>query len=334
LEIPISLVEITEKVGKDINLVQGPGGNISYKNENFMLIKASGMKMSDVKQKNIFVKTNHRRIANEIENDNYDPTKTYTTNNDCINPSIETSMHALMPHKYVLHVHCVNTLSWIVQENYLEKIACLLKGENWGSVPYKKPGVFLAKEIKKEIKERKLDIILLSNHGLLVGANTSEKVYEITKRISEKLYVGQLKNNQVNFSEFDEYLLSKEYKLPKFNYVHNIAFSRFHYLIASQGDLFPDQIVFLKNGVSIIKNICDFKNIEKLSNNRRPVLLIPYKGILVPKNFKEVNENILLGLSMVISRIPNNASIKYLTKNDRYEILNWDLEKHRLKINS
>ena len=54
----------------------------------------------------------------------------------------------------------------------------------------------------------------------------------------------------------------------------------------------------------------------------------------MPKNFKEVNENILLGLSMVISRIPNNASIKYLTKNDRYEILNWDLEKHRLKINS
>lgn len=333
MEIPISLVEITEKVGKDINLVQGPGGNISYKNENFMFIKASGMKMSDVKQKNIFVKTNHKRIAYEIENDNYDPTKTYTTNNDSINPSIETSMHALMPHKYVLHVHCVNTLSWIVQRNYLEKIACLLKGENWGSVPYKKPGVILAKAIKKEIKERKLDIILLSNHGLLVGANTPEKVYEITKRISEKLYVAELKNNQANLSDFDEYLLSKEYKLPKFKYVHNIAFSRSHYLIASQGYLFPDQIVFLANGISIIKDICDLKNIKKLSNKKRPVLLIPDKGILVPKNFKEVNENILLGLSMVISRIPNNTSIKYLTKKDRYELLNWDLEKHRLKIN-
>ena len=333
MEIPISLVEITEKVGKDINLVQGPGGNISYKNENFMFIKASGMKMSDVKQKNIFVKTNHKRIAYEIENDNYDPTKTYTTNNDSINPSIETSMHALMPHKYVLHVHCVNTLSWIVQRNYLEKIACLLKGENWGSVPYKKPGVILAKAIKKEIKERKLDIILLSNHGLLVGANTPEKVYEITKRISEKLYVAELKNNQANLSDFDEYLLSKEYKLPKFKYVHNIAFSRSHYLIASQGYLFPDQIVFLANGISIIKDICDLNNIKKLSNKKRPVLLIPDKGILVPKNFKEVNENILLGLSMVISRIPNNTSIKYLTKKDRYELLNWDLEKHRLKIN-
>ena len=115
--------------------------------------------------------------------------------------------------------------------------------------------------------------------------------------------------------------------------MHNIAFSRSHYLIASQGYLFPDQIVFLANGISIIKDICDLKNIKKLSNKKRPVLLIPDKGILVPKNFKEVNENILLGLSMVISRIPNNTSIKYLTKKDRYELLNWDLEKHRLKIN-
>ena len=102
--------------------------------------------------------------------------------------------------------------------------------------------------------------------------------------------MAELKNNQANLSDFDEYLLSKEYKLPKFKYVHNIAFSRSHYLIASQGYLFPDQIVFLKNGVSIIKDICDFKNIKKLSNKKRPVLLIPDKGILVPKNFKEVNK--------------------------------------------
>ena len=40
-------------------------------------------------------------------------------------------MHALMPHKCVLHVHCVNTLSWVVQENYQNKISFLLKGENW-----------------------------------------------------------------------------------------------------------------------------------------------------------------------------------------------------------
>ena len=56
LEIPFTLIEITEKIGKDINLVQGPGGNISYKQNGFMYIKASGTKMSDVKKKIFLLK--------------------------------------------------------------------------------------------------------------------------------------------------------------------------------------------------------------------------------------------------------------------------------------
>ena len=72
MEIPASLIEITEKVGNDINLVQGPGGNISYKNDGFMYIKASGTKMSDVKKRNIFVKTDHIKIIKGIENEDKD----------------------------------------------------------------------------------------------------------------------------------------------------------------------------------------------------------------------------------------------------------------------
>ena len=56
MEIPFTLIEITEKIGKDINLVQGPGGNISYKQNGFMYIKASGTKMSDVKKKIFLLK--------------------------------------------------------------------------------------------------------------------------------------------------------------------------------------------------------------------------------------------------------------------------------------
>ena len=56
LEIPSTLIEITEKIGKDINLVQGPGWNISYKQNGFMYIKASGTKMSDVKKKIFLLK--------------------------------------------------------------------------------------------------------------------------------------------------------------------------------------------------------------------------------------------------------------------------------------
>ena len=334
MEIPFDLIEITEKIGKDINLVQGPGGNISYKHNGFMYVKASGTKMSDVKKKNIFVKTDYRKIIKAIESEDKDLKQNYLADNDSMRPSIETSMHALMPHKCVLHVHCVNTLSWVIQENYHKKISYLLKDENWSSIPYIKPGISLSKEIKNLIKKNKTDVILLSNHGIVVGSNTPEGAYSITKRISEKLYLGELKSTKILLKDFDKYLSLKKYKLPKYEYVHNIAFSNHHSIIAANGDLFPDQIVFLKNGIKIIESISDLKSLLTLSNEKHPVILIPNQGLLVPNNFKEVNEITLLGLAMVISRIPQNSSIKYLTKKDRSELLNWDLEKLRQKMNN
>ena len=149
MEISKSLINITEKIGSDINLVQGPGGNISFKRDGFMYIKASGEKMSDAKNKNIFVKTDHNIFLTSLDKNEPDPIKNSWEKSSLMRPSIETTMHALMPHKYVLHVHCVNTLSWVVQKNYKKKINTFLKGFNWKSVPYKKPGIDLSNEIKK-----------------------------------------------------------------------------------------------------------------------------------------------------------------------------------------
>ena len=334
MQLPIPLIDTTEKVGKDINLVQGPGGNISYKDNGFMFIKASGTKMSDARKKNIFVKTNHEKILGAIHRKEKDPIKNSWEEINEIRPSIETSMHAIMPHKCVLHVHCVNTLSWIVQENYVDKINLILRNENWSSVPYKKPGISLSIEIKNIIEKEKVDVILLSNHGLVAGADNPEKVYEITKRISESLYQGELKKNKVNIKDFDNFLLSEKYKLPKHEYVHRIAFSKKHINMVTKGDLFPDQIVFLNHGIVIAENVCDMNNLINLSNSKLPIVLIPNKGILVPQNFKEVSEDTLLGLSMIISRIPENSILNYLTNKERNELINWDLEKHRQKINN
>ena len=103
--------------------------------------------------------------------------------------------------------------------------------------------------------------------------------------------------------------------------------------MAIKGDLFPDQIVFLENGIVLVENVRELNNLIKLSDSELPVVLIPNIGILVPKVFKEVNEETLLGLSMIISRIPKSATLNYLSKINRDEIINWDLEKHRQKIN-
>ena len=329
MEISKSLINITEKVGRDINLVQGPGGNISYKNNGFMYIKASGEKMSDAKNKNIFIKTDYHKILSSLNKNDPDPIKNSWDKNSLMRPSIETTMHALMPQKYVLHVHCVNTLSWVIQKNYQEKINIFLEGINWKSVPYKKPGLDLSYEIKKVSRESIVDVILLGNHGIVAGAESAENVFEIIKSISEKLYLSELNKKDLDLGKFKKYLSCRAYKLPKNDYIHQIAFSKFHSSIATKGDLFPDQTVFLENGLMIINSLEELLLLSKLRANKLPVVLIPNTGILIPRTFKDVNEDTLLGLSMIISRLPKDVSINYLTKKERNQLINWDLEMHR-----
>ena len=334
MEISKSLINVTERVGKDINLVQGPGGNISFKSNGFMYIKASGEKMSDAKNKNIFVKTDLLKIISSIKKNDPDPIKNSWDKSSKMRPSIESTMHALMPHKYVLHVHCVNTLSWVIQNNYQKKINTFLKGINWKSVPYKKPGLDLCNEIKKIISDSIVDVVLLGNHGLVAGAESAENVFEIIKSISEKLYLPELNKKALDFEKFNKYLSCKYYKLPKNDYIHQIAFSKIHSLIATKGDLFPDQTVFLENGLIIINSPEELVQLSTLKVNKLPVVLIPNIGILIPRTFKEANEDTLLGLSMIISRLPKDASVNYLTKVERNELINWDLEIHRKIINN
>ena len=52
----LKLVDHSQKIGNDLTLVQGAGGNTSFKNEEFLWVKASGTKLSHAKNKDIFVK--------------------------------------------------------------------------------------------------------------------------------------------------------------------------------------------------------------------------------------------------------------------------------------
>lgn len=334
MNIPISLIKVTEEIGNDITLVQGPGGNISYKKNNFLYIKASGSKMSEAKTKNIFVKVNLNTIISSIENNDCDPIKNSWEGDTLMRPSIETSLHALMPHSYVIHVHCVNTLSWVVQKNYQDKIKHYLRNINWISVPYVKPGIDLARALKHRIKNSNADVVFLSNHGLIAGSDSPEKALKIIRRISHNLVNTGEARFPINIKGLNQYLINKNYKIPKYEYVHQIAYSDYYSQIASRGNLFPDQIVFLKNGFVIINNFDQLIPLNKLRTEDLPILLIPNLGVLVPEYFKDTNEDTLLGLCMIILRIPKTAFINYLTTKDKNDLINWDLEKHRQKLNT
>src|SRR5262245_52636510 len=98
------LRRMSARVGKNILLVQGAGGNSSVKDGDVLWVKASGTWLADAENEDIFVpvalSAARAALARGDERVPLAPNA-----NTTLRGSIETALHALMPHPVVLHVH-------------------------------------------------------------------------------------------------------------------------------------------------------------------------------------------------------------------------------------
>ena len=108
-------------IGSDPLLVQGAGGNVSWKDGDHLWVKASGTWLAEAETSNIFVPVNLTHLQHALAENNYS-VNPILLSNTFLRPSIETLLHALMPHKIVLHLHPVEILAYLVQDNAIELI--------------------------------------------------------------------------------------------------------------------------------------------------------------------------------------------------------------------
>ena len=124
-------------------------------------------------------------------------------------PSIETCMHVLMPHKYVFHVHCVNTISYVVQKSFELNLPIEFRDINWMSIPYVKPGNTLSNLLYKNLNGKTSNVISLANHGLVVGAESIKEILSLLDMVSNLLfvYLRKIKPYDINYLEKIKLLL-------------------------------------------------------------------------------------------------------------------------------
>jgi len=94
------------------------------------------------------------------------------------NPSVETLLHAFLPHKFIDHTHATAVLSVADQPDGAGRCADLYRGR-LGVVPYIMPGFLLAKKAA-EIFEEDPDVegLVLVKHGIFTFADTARDAYE------------------------------------------------------------------------------------------------------------------------------------------------------------
>ena len=189
-----SLVEMSNRYGSNEEYVLAGGGNTSFKEDGIMYVKGSGTQLSIIKADQ-FVAMDLQPLRDMIEReypaDMSEDEKEEKTlagmmaarlpGEETKRPSVEAILHAIFPHKFVLHVHpaLVNGLTCGADG----EAKCLsLFGENAVWIELTQPGLGLAKlcsSIFKDHTARKgvcPQILILENHGIFVAADNVEEI--------------------------------------------------------------------------------------------------------------------------------------------------------------
>jgi rhamnose utilization protein RhaD (predicted bifunctional aldolase and dehydrogenase) len=335
MKAPHSLSLLSSIIGSNLDLIQGAGGNTSVKDGDILWVKASGYRLIDAIDREIFVPINYQGVIARLKNGEDDPVTSeviQTDGTEFLKPSIETTLHALMPHKYVIHVHSVNTIANAVLCDGEQKIGELLNGIKWSWVPYVRPGVPLTNEVQKVVKQR-LDVLILANHGLVIGAETIGGIYRLLDTLEKKLFC--IKRKVLNIDEQKIRALAKNtnYKCPKYDFVHSLAFDKISMEIASKSPLYPDHVVFIGPGPMWVGSESEARSLLKQENrNDQKVLIIEHIGVLVYKEANKGVDDMLHCLTNVLLRIDAKSKLNHLTEEDELELINWDAEKYRQDI--
>ncbi|QKD06644.1 class II aldolase [Mesorhizobium loti R88b] len=331
------LRSLSASVGADPLLVQGAGGNTSIKQAGVLWIKASGTWLKNARDDEIMVPVAlaplldavaHRSPAAETAGQ-------FTLadlNPRQLRPSIETTVHALLPQKIVVHVHCVETISIAVQANAEAVLEERLRGLDWAFVPYRRPGLPLAQAIAERLRPA-TNVLVLGNHGLVVAADTVAEAALLLQRVTGLLARSPRPAPPPDLDALLRLATGSDYRLPASAAAHAVATDLASCRIAASGSLYPDHVIFLGVG-SVIAGPGENAAAVVARTAAAPTsILFPGKGVLMRRDANAGTEAMARCLADVAARVEGAARVNYLSPKENAELLNWDAEKYRQQLN-
>jgi rhamnose utilization protein RhaD (predicted bifunctional aldolase and dehydrogenase) len=335
-----ALNAMSARIGADPLITQAAGGNTSLKDGGTLWIKASGTWLKDALDRDIMVPVALAPLLDAVERNDPDAEQAHLftladRNPNGLRPSIETTVHGLMPQRVVIHVHCVSTLALALRTDAEARIGALLSDLAWAFVPYCRPGLPLARAIAAAMRPG-VDVLVLGNHGLAVAADTVEAAEALLYRAIGMLDQPVRRATAADIAWLADGAVGSGYRLPLHAESHAAATDDIACRIAAAGSFYPDHVIFLGSGSAIATpGESVSAAIGRLSRERGapPVeILFPGKGVLMREDANAGAEALARCLSDVLLRVPADTPLHPLTAEQNDELSNWDAEKYRQKL--
>ncbi|MBE6904044.1 MAG: SDR family NAD(P)-dependent oxidoreductase [Ruminococcaceae bacterium] len=214
------LKEMSNRYGSNPAYVLAGGGNTSYKDNEVMYVKGSGVSLAEITESG-FVKMDRARLNNIFSS-------TYSSDPDtreaevlrdmmaarCIGeenkrPSVEALLHNVLPFTFILHVHPSKGNGLTCSKSYVQAVSQLFPN-NSITVGQIMPGYILAKDVKDKMESYEKEhgklptYIFLENHGVFIGGNSIEEIDAAVEQMDAAFDKKIVRNPDFSEVEYDK----------------------------------------------------------------------------------------------------------------------------------
>ena len=367
-----TLVELSNKYGKQHEYVLAGGGNTSYKTSDTIYVKGSGTSLAKITEEG-FVKINRaelEKIWTNVYSDNQaereaqvlsDMMASRMLGEESKRPSVETLLHDLFPQKYVLHVHpcAINALT--CSNNGKSDMQKLFPNAVW--VDECEPGYILATHCKAVLDEHKketgkdTEVVFLQNHGIFFASDTEDGIDSLVNDVMSKIKA--IVGEYPDFTPVDEAerntaaaavapMIRMAYasdgkafvKFAADKTVLGYAQSREAFEVL-RAPLTPDHIVYCKAEPLFIENTdadsirAAFAELEARRGFKPKVVFVKNVGMFtVGKTMKEAETALDVWRdAMTITTLASSfGGVRHMADNMADFIVNWEVESYRAKV--
>jgi NAD(P)-dependent dehydrogenase (short-subunit alcohol dehydrogenase family)/rhamnose utilization protein RhaD (predicted bifunctional aldolase and dehydrogenase) len=353
------IAELSRLYGADPRFVLAGGGNTSYKDEEYLYIKPSGIALAVMDEKD-FVKLDRKKVreifsivppvdVNERETFVKKVMENAVCHDSSGRPSVEAPVHEAMASAFVVHLHPAFVNGMTCGINGKKKCAELFPDSLW--IDYVDPGYSLAVCVQKEIakfaeeKNCSPEIIFIQNHGVFIGSDNHEGVKRHYSHIMEKLEAaynaGGVSTALAPGNKNIETVLALSPKLRGWlsNDNSRMVIKSSEPFGVAQGPLTPDHIVYAKS-FAFVNDSPDHASIVKFAdkNGYRPLVVsVPGKAVFcAAKSLKDAKTVDLIAhdAALVQQLAQAFGGPNFLPEKSYKFIENWEVESYRKKVSS
>ncbi len=344
------LVNLCRRYGTS-NFVSGGGGNVSWKNQDVLWIKASGTYLAEADETTL-VAVNRNRLGDLYRSQTpQDPAEREAWAKQIVQhavedslspgrPSVETPLHDLFEAAYVVHTHppLINGLA--CAQNAVSACNDLFPMALW--VPYVDPGVTLCLQVRRQFEDyfsehgREPSIIIMQNHGLVVAADQLSEIDLIHERVFKTLE-DTYKNAglSTNFPDFvTEELSVSPVTEPVAQAGSGQVIMKCTGIDPAPGPLTPDHVVY--SGVEAMSMVNDNAlNTYRERFGSDPRLFI-HAGELYAQGASHTQVKVACDLAadgaFVLRLTEAFGGAKFMTEEQWRFVINWEAESYRQSV--